>query len=396
MATKKSKAGDKPLGPVFSLGDPEGVVRWTPALLKKVFPRRELGLKPLSLDTPETIAKEISESAEACFERFEAGAKLEGADLSLHAALSEARSWLAAGAIEEPTLTVAALAYQLATVGDMFRDVSLGARLVDLWVQRFGLRFALDALCEAFTVAYATGGGSSVVSVPVRKARKGYGDGPVVRASLNSFALVRAPHLDLMYFNVGDIPRALAGERSLSIHFVNDECRSWVRLREHLATAPKEAWEATHPRAEELMKHPSALVRHLVAFSFPERPEWAESLTGERGHTLFPVLSASVRDPSKLQYVTLEYFFQEFERCTVSMLAASGAKAVAPLMKALDNVRATPQKRFIVGLVAQVDTDEAVDALLSLGDATYATAAVATMRANFPERVVQREKRYSA
>lgn len=396
MATKKSKGSDKPAGVAFTLGDPDGAVRWTPSLLKKVFPRRELGLKPLSLDTPETIAKELIAAADACFERFEEGAKLDGADASLHAALADARAWLAAGAVDKPALTVAALAYQLASVGDGFRDESLAARLVDLWAQRFGLGFALDALSESFTVAYATGGETSAVSVPVRKARKGYGNEPVVKVILSGFALVKAPHNELGYFNAVDIPRALSGERTPSIHLFNDECRSWLRLREHLATASLSEWEATLPRAEELIKHPSALVRHLVAFSYPERPAWAESLTGERGHVLFPMLSASVRDPSKLQYTTLEYFFQEFERCSVSMLAASGARAVAPLMAALDSVRATPQKRFLVGLVAQVDTDEAVDALLALGDAKFATTAVEAMRANFPERVARREKRYSA
>ncbi len=396
MATKKSKGSDKPAGVAFTLGDPDGAVRWTPALLKKVFPRRELGLKPLSLDTPETIAKELTEAADACFERFEAGAKLDGADASLHAALADACAWIASGAVDKPALTVAALAYQVATVGDGFRDESLAARLVDLWAQRFGVAFALDALCESFTVAYAMGGDASAVSVPVRKARRGHGDGPVVRASLHGLALVRAPHIDLMYFNVGDVPLALSGARTPSIHLFNDECRSWMRLREHLATASVAEWEATLPRAEELVKHPSALVRHLVAFSYPERPAWAESLTGERGHVLFPMLSASVRDPSKLQYVTLEYFFQEFERCCASMLAASGVKAVAPLMNALDSVRGTPQKRYVVGLVAQVDTDEAVDALLALGDAKFATAAVEAMKTNFPERVAKREKRYSA
>ncbi|MFO0647963.1 MAG: hypothetical protein U0326_17115 [Polyangiales bacterium] len=390
--TKKSKGGERPAGSMFPLGDPEGAVRWTPAMLKKVFPRRELGLKPLSLDTPESLATEMHEAAAAWWERFELGSKVEGADAALHATLAEARAWLAAGAVERPTCAVAALAYQFTSAGDGFREESLAARMVDLWVLRFGLVFALDALCEAFTVGYAMGDNQRAVTFPARKVRRGYGSGPTMTAIFGELALVRTFHNQLVYLRAADIALAASGNRTPSLHFVNDECRAWLRLREHLATAPQAAWEATLPRAEALIAHPSSLVRNLVAFAYPERPAWAESLTGERGHAVFTVLSSSVRDPSKLEYAALEYFFKEFERGAVSMLAASGPKAVRPLLEAAANVRATPQKRFLLGLVAQVDTDEAVDALLALGDAAHAAAAVEAMRTNFPARVAARAR----
>jgi hypothetical protein len=119
------------------------------------------------------------------------------------------------------------------------------------------------------------------------------------------------------------------------------------------------------------------VVRHLVAFAFPERPALAESLLGEKGHSLFPVLSASVRDPSRLPYVALEYFFTEFERTAVSLLAAAGPKAVPALCAVLPRTRETPKQRFLYNLLAQVDTDAAVDALLAAASKPAAQQGVA-------------------
>lgn len=384
---KKAAVGAS--GPVFPLGDPEGVVRWTPALLKKVFPRRELGLKAPKTEAPAAIVDDLRANAAAWWGHFEAGARVPGADASLHAALADARAWLDGDVTQRPSVELAALAFQLAVPGEMFRAESFAARLVDLWVVNFGVPFALDALAAAFTLAQAQGESMLAVS-PTPKPRRGYGTGPTsTSVHANALTLIRGGHVDCRNLRVDEIADAAAGKRHLSIHFVNDECRAWLRLREHLAAAPEAAWRECLTRAEALMAQGDPLVCHLVAFSFPERPEWAESLTGQKGHSLFPVLSASVRDPSRLTYVALEYFFTEFERTAVSLLAAAGPRAVPALLQVLPRTRETPKQRYLYNLLAQVDTDEAVDALL---DATKPAAqpAVAAMEANFPARVAAR------
>ncbi len=395
MATAKRKKVEAPSGPIFSLGDPEGVVRWTPQMLKKVYSRREMKPAPPSLDTPELIASEMRAAAAAWSDRFEAGAKVKGADPSLHATMREARAWLEAGATERPSLAVAALAYQSQAAGDSFRVGSYAALMLDLWVQRFGLGFALDALVEAFTVGFASTESTAPVTFPARKARKGYGAGTAVTIWSGDLALIRTPHNQLSYLRADDIPFALSGQRTASLHYVNDECRAWLRLREHLASAPLHDWEAVLPRAEALIAHPSALVRHLVAFLFPERPAWAESLASETGHAVHPVLSACVRDPAKLQYVALTYFYEGFEESAASMLAAAGPRAVKHLIEAAGSGKSAAQ-RYLTGLVAQVDTDEAVDLILSIRYLKHGLKAAETMRENFPERFAAREKRHGS
>lgn len=393
MATTKGKTATTP-APIFPLGDPEGVVRWTPAMLKKVFPRRELSLKPPKLDAPVNLVADLRANADAWWGHFEAGAELPGADAALHQGLREARAWLEdKPAKTKPSVELAALTYQLAVPGEMFRAESLAARLVDLWVGSFGLVFALEALAAAFTIAHAQGPSPGVAQSPAAKPRKGYGNGPAVAVIGNSITLIRASHNEHSNLRVEDIPDALAGKRIPSIHFVNDECRAWLRLREHLATAPEHDWSAAAAVAERLVAHPDVLVRHLVAFSFPERPAWAEALVAGPKNGVFSVLGACVRDPSKLPYVTFEYFFTEFERTAASLLAASGPRAVPHLVALTKRFRAAAQARYLLGLVAQVDTDEAVDALLALGDDAKAAAAVEAMRANFPERASARAKK---
>ncbi len=396
MATAKAKGakGTAPAAVIFPLGDPDGAVRWTPAMLKKVFPRRELAPKPPKLEAPASVVADLRANADAWWGRFEAGAKLPGADAALHAGLREARAWLAAKPAQtKPPVELAALAYQLAVPGEQFRAESLAARLVDLWVGSFGLVFALEALAAAFAITHAWGEPADVVRSPAAKPRRGYGDGPTIATSANAIALIRGSHNGLGHLRVEDIPEALAGGREPSIHFVNDECRAWLRLREHLASAPEHDWSAAASAAEGLLGHPDVLVRHLVAFSFPERPAWAEALVAGPQNSVFSVLGACVRDPSKLPYVTLEYFFTEFERTAASLLAASGPRAVPHLVGLAKRLRAAAQVRYVLGLVAQVDTDEAVDALLALDGAAKAAAAVEAMRANFPERAAARKKK---
>lgn len=386
---KRASAGDRSV--VFSLGDPEGVVRWTPALLKKVFPRRELGLKAPKVSPLAAIAGDLRANADAWWTHFEAGATARGADAGLHAGLVEARAWLDGDVSVRPSVACAALTFQLAVPGEMFRAQSFAASLVDLWVTAFGLPFALDALSEAFTIAQARGAESLRARSPTPVPRRGYGEGPTHTAvAANPLTLIRASHLDLSHLSVEQIPEAVAGARHLSLHFVNDDCRAWLRLREHLATAPENVWQACAARAEALIAHRDPLLRHLVAFSFPERPTLAESLVDEEGHSLFPVLSASVRDPSRLQYVALEYFFKEFERTAASLLAASGPKAVPALCAVLTRTRETPKQRFLYGLLAQVDTDAAVDALLAAASKPEAQQGLAAMGANFPARFAAR------
>lgn len=386
---KKAAAGAG--GVVFPLGDPEGVVRWTPALMKKVFPRRELGLKAPKTAAVSAIASDLRANADAWWAHFEAGAAAPGADAALHAGLVEARAWLDGDVSVQPSVACAALVFQLAVPGEMFRAQSFAAALVDLWVTSFGLPFALDALAEAFTIAQARGGESLLARSPTPVPRRGYGSGPTLTAvAIPALTLIRASHLDLGHLGVEEIAAAVAGKRHLSIHFVNDDCRPWLRLREHLAAAPEAVWQACATRAEALIAHRDPVVRHLVAFAFPERPALAESLVGEKGHTLFPVLSASVRDPSRLSYVALEYFFTEFERTAVSLLAASGPKAVPALCAVLPRTRETPKQRFLYNLLAQVDTDAAVDALLAAASKPAAQQGVAAMEANFPARVAAR------
>ena len=154
MATTKRKA-PAPTGPPFPLGDPTGAVRWTPQMLKKVLPRRELGLEPPTVDAPEALAADLRAAAHAWMPSFERGASAPGADASLYGLLREALAWLDAGAVVQPSLDVAALAYQFAAPGDHFRSERFTALMVDLWVQRFGLTFALEALAAAFDVAFA-------------------------------------------------------------------------------------------------------------------------------------------------------------------------------------------------------------------------------------------------
>ena len=302
MATTKRKAA-APTGPLFPLGDPTGAVRWTPPMLKKVLPRRELALKPPSVDAPEALAADLRAAAHAWMPSFERGASAPGADASLYVLLREAFAWLDAGAVTQPSLDVAALAYQFAVPGDHFRRERFTTFMVDLWVQRFGLAFALDALAAAFDVAFAMSHDCAVVTFPARGLRRGYGTQGPMAVSYGDLTLVRGAHNGLLYFRPEEIPEL--ARRTPALTSNNDECEAWIRLRAHLAAAPQDVWESTLPHAEALIAHPSALVRHLVAFAYPERPAWAEALASEKGHAVHPILTAAVRDPAALPYTML-------------------------------------------------------------------------------------------
>ncbi len=379
-------------GPLFPASDPEGRVLWTPALRRKVFPRRELGLKPPKPGDLAALLAHLRGHVAALWGPFEAGARHPANDPALTALRHEARAWLDATPPPDTLRPAqAAVLFQLLELCDGMRADSLQAGFVDLLVARFGVEFALRTLAEAFAIVRVKlPEGESLVVVPLPNPRRGY-SGPSVSVHFPAYALVRAEHARVDSLDLSELDAALAGTRTLSLYLFCTEFVPWLRLREHLAGLAPAAWETLRDAvAGPLYASSSLVARHMIAWSFPECPPWAEALATPAlttQHGLYPMLTACLPDPSVLPAIQCEYFFEHFAEACTSMLAAAGPRAVPALLALGRRLRVTAEYRAALALVAHVDTDEAVGALLAEANNPRFAQSLSLVEANFPARV---------
>jgi len=391
MAPRKT-APVAPTGPLFPSSDPEGRVLWTPALRKKVFPRRELGLKAPKLCDLDRMHGYLRDHVAALWPRFEEGDAHPKSDPGLNTLRHTARAWLDATPTPD-TLEPAAAAvlFQFVEIGDGMHAASYQSALVDLLVTRFGVAFALRALAEAFAMAWVPlEEASAVTAMPVPEPRRGY-SGPTAMVHHPSYTLVRAEHAAVDGLRDAELDAGLAGTRSLSLFLYRTEFVPWLRLREHLAAMPAPAWETLRDTVAAPLFAASGLVsRHMIAWSFPECPAWAESLATPdltKRHALYSMLTACLPDPSVLPGVNCEYFYEYLAEACTSMLAAAGPRAVPGLLEMGARLRRPDDYRAVLALVAHVDTDEALGALLAQADNLRYARALELAETNFPARI---------
>lgn len=370
----------------FVLGDPKGKVTWDAKLLKKVFPRREMQLKPLKAPKPADLDAYwtyIAGNAQAYKPLLDRSTGHAAAQEESNAdavwAFKNARKLLleprpARFADDQEGTDTAGMLLHLASLGDHLRASSHVHFLVDLFVYSNGLSFAIRAFVSMLRFSlFNVRAETDAIGVPLLpKARKGYGDGPTAMCLMYVPVPVVCSPLGLNNNFLDDGTNGANGwagvveeSKKRRLYLGSEDMRPWLRLREHLATTSAENWQAADDAADEIRQNIDASpfaaadatyapsVKRLIAFLFPEKPEWAEALVGD-GHDE-RLLSGLVRDTSTLTYFDsmyfLQYFFDEEEGTLASTLAAAGPKAAKALKAVSKNAVKAPIRKFATSLL---------------------------------------------
>lgn len=367
-------AAANPVQP-FSLGDPEALVRWTPAMRKKVFPRRELAPKPPKIASEDGIVAFLRAHADAMEPAVEAGRSLGGAARDAHDAAAVGREWLASGASEGLSVEAAAALLLVAP----------GPYLVDLWALRSGPEFALRALAASRELCLV---GPSKTAFVAELPWGEIGAWGTRAHNLPPLGFFRAP-AGTAEFAAEPPPGTLRRAKHGTPYQWHD-AGPWLRLRQHLAALPDARWERCVAVGDELRGQGSAGARFWVAFAFPERPAWTEELMRDPSaepNTFFQLAALTARTSEGIPWVRDHFYYREAEHAAHNILASSGPNAVRLLVEFTEHARTPASRRCGAGLLAQIDTDEAIRALLGLAASHKLDAAVAAAESNFPARV---------
>jgi hypothetical protein len=142
-----------------------------------------------------------------------------------------------------------------------------------------------------------------------------------------------------------------------------------------LAVARLAEWEKAKTvaaRLRESCKDP--VVQVMLAWIFPEIPDWAESLVGQKSG-LVQCLSACVRDSGKLPYVNNDYFWDFDDEARLAMLAASGPKAAKFLAERAAKTWQIAHSKHAASLLGCIGTSEAKQLLEGLRGQRHGAAA---------------------
>ncbi|MBK8265568.1 MAG: hypothetical protein IPK80_30090 [Nannocystis sp.] len=316
-------------------------MRWTPAALKKVLPRRELALKPPKVPPIESVLEYVRADAQAI------SPALRATQDATRDAFDAGLAWLQVQGQGEAALESMAALYAGC-------PSSMG-HLVDLWCTRFGAAYALRALCAGWAIAPRVIEGERVsLELP-------WGDP-------GNFGT--RPHT-IAPFALGPTPADRRVDWGSGY--------AWRQLKAHLAALPDDEWEGCVAVADTLRRDAAPLTQSWLALAFCERPEWGEELAATAASSrvgAFEVLCMVVRTPANIPWVRDGAYYRDLEPALYSMLAAMGPNAAPLLIEAARRASSTPNLKSMVAALSMIDTDASLRALLEFARSQPKLAAV--------------------
>jgi predicted DNA-binding WGR domain protein len=314
--------------------DEAPVVVWTAAQRARAYPRRGSGVTLPKLNPAEAHAA-VADDYRAHKEQWRR--VREDAAPELHLLLDSVIERMEGGealVCETPVIEGAVAAVLGQTQGNWQQQPPV-IELVDLWVARAGLAFAVEALAE--WMGY---------SIPIFWHQQ---PRVLVRVQLTHSDVITA-------------------------------FKAWLRLRTLLAGAAEADWQAAREVAARRRAGASLLARSALAFLFPEVPEWAEedlrsalaaSAIGQSTGALLScardgaLMAALVRAGAAWSLIPCTTGYNgDLPRLLASMIDVAGPAAVEPLGELFDRAGATDQRRECAEALAMIRTPAAVKALV--------------------------------